>query len=766
MAKTIDELKAQSAEVKNATVVGENTATRVGTLFNDIVEYIEQVSADGAVTTEKLAPQAVTTEKLADSAISKAMTTAITDEKSRAEGAEKILNNELTDISKKVGSADTEITLTEQTGLIAINGVFKDTSGYGNRWDGFILDLSTGDYQLGEGVSGAYLCAERPAINTTYNSTKAYAKGDILSATSNEKYAFVYINKNTTQTCIVIKKSTGLVEQVDNLTKEVTEVKEVTTGIKTGTIIKEYVNNATCNKVIKELYINNPNNEELFVVLVSKERLLIKNSEGNVLSCGYGETIAQNVIVKLHPSAETSLYGYVIINDVTDTISSSAGYKINDCSYNIVYSPTIQGSIIKKDVGNIKGTNAWCSRDDINNHISELFIDTSVLGTNLSISKFNCDTQQIRLFIKNNDTEEVVATTSRNFYANAGETNVDGSYRDYYDSHAISCIYTTIDANSERQKVVGYIIFNHVSDLNISGTFAINNNFVSDLSYCPSIKKMLDDDRQIVIVGDSHPSYPRIANIFADILRGRTGIKVWNCTFGGCRMSWRTDNGSDKYDVYTLPNIVDAIVSGDFTSQIAGIKATGQSYHPQVAELEMIDTTKPIEFIIEYGGNDYNSGSQIGSVYQDDGVFDITKTEDVTNKLASFDRTTLLGALNYGLVKMFANYPKTLNVQVTGMAWVIFDTPDNEGHRTRTTRKNDLGNTIVDYNNALKENCLETGIAYANYDNCGIYNAFAMRFDGGTGSGITIDGSMHNEPIGFAKMATWWINMIRNHYSF
>ena len=42
MAKTIDELKAQSAEVKNATVVGENTATRVGTLFTDIVEHVEK----------------------------------------------------------------------------------------------------------------------------------------------------------------------------------------------------------------------------------------------------------------------------------------------------------------------------------------------------------------------------------------------------------------------------------------------------------------------------------------------------------------------------------------------------------------------------------------------------------------------------------------------------------------------------------------------------------------------------------------------------
>ena len=69
MAKTIEQLKAQSAEVKNATVVGENTATRVGNLFNDIVEKIEQETADGATTTEKLAPLAVTTEKIANGAV-------------------------------------------------------------------------------------------------------------------------------------------------------------------------------------------------------------------------------------------------------------------------------------------------------------------------------------------------------------------------------------------------------------------------------------------------------------------------------------------------------------------------------------------------------------------------------------------------------------------------------------------------------------------------------------------------------------------------
>lgn len=62
MAKTIEQLKAQSAEVKNATVVGENTATRVGTLFTDIVEHVEQYEA-GLTEDTKANAQAIEAEK-------------------------------------------------------------------------------------------------------------------------------------------------------------------------------------------------------------------------------------------------------------------------------------------------------------------------------------------------------------------------------------------------------------------------------------------------------------------------------------------------------------------------------------------------------------------------------------------------------------------------------------------------------------------------------------------------------------------------------
>lgn len=122
MAKTIEQLKAQSAEVKNATVVGENTATRVGTLFNDIVEYIEQVPADETVTNKKLAPSAITNEKIANGAVTieKLADTAIDNEPTVGSGN-----------LVKSGGVEKRIEL-RKSSLFHINGENKSSLGFSN----------------------------------------------------------------------------------------------------------------------------------------------------------------------------------------------------------------------------------------------------------------------------------------------------------------------------------------------------------------------------------------------------------------------------------------------------------------------------------------------------------------------------------------------------------------------------------------------------------------------------------------------------------
>ena len=80
MAKTISELKAQSAEVKNASAIGENTATRVGQLFGDIVEHVEQYE---------------NTKDGKDASQDAQMQSLVSAEESRAKGEERGLQNQI-----------------------------------------------------------------------------------------------------------------------------------------------------------------------------------------------------------------------------------------------------------------------------------------------------------------------------------------------------------------------------------------------------------------------------------------------------------------------------------------------------------------------------------------------------------------------------------------------------------------------------------------------------------------------------------------------
>ena len=227
-------------------------------------------------------------------------------------------------------------------------------------------------------------------------------------------------------------------------------------------------------------------------------------------------------------------------------------------------------------------------------------------------------------------------------------------------------------------------------------------------------------------------------------------------------MAWRSADGSNAYDALSFSSLVDALVAQSFTAQrtAAGLS---NDYRDTEADLEAVDVTKPMQALVEFVLNDFTGAIPIGNVWADDGTFTPSDASAVTAKLASLNRSTLLGALNYGLLKLYANYPKLVQVQVTGGGRVI-DTADSQGRRMRSEKENTLGLTLDDYNAALKENCDYTGVRWADYPNCGIYNVFAIRFDSNGGTGITINGSIHNEPKGSAMMAQYWASMVGVYY--
>lgn len=126
MAKTIEQLKTQSAEVKNASVIGENTATRVGSLFNDIVEHVEayesgqaqkdteQSTSIDAETTRATAVETTLSERINQEvterkALDEAIGVQLSNEIERAKGMELGISTKLNDEIKRATEAENDL---------------------------------------------------------------------------------------------------------------------------------------------------------------------------------------------------------------------------------------------------------------------------------------------------------------------------------------------------------------------------------------------------------------------------------------------------------------------------------------------------------------------------------------------------------------------------------------------------------------------------------------------------------------------------------
>lgn len=106
MAKTIEELKTQSEQIKNASVVGENTATRVGTLFGDVVDTVNEEINRAKAAEEANATSIIDNDRLADGAVTYKKTDIIKQELGENENAvvsQKTVTNAVGEIKSHIG---------------------------------------------------------------------------------------------------------------------------------------------------------------------------------------------------------------------------------------------------------------------------------------------------------------------------------------------------------------------------------------------------------------------------------------------------------------------------------------------------------------------------------------------------------------------------------------------------------------------------------------------------------------------------------------
>ena len=226
--------------------------------------------------------------------------------------------------------------------------------------------------------------------------------------------------------------------------------------------------------------------------------------------------------------------------------------------------------------------------------------------------------------------------------------------------------------------------------------------------------------KTIVNFGDSIFGNQQPPNDISTFLAEKTGATVYNCGFGGCRM---TPHETSWYDAFCMYNLADAITTRDFTKQDEAVASGNLSerYGKGLERLKGIDFSNTDIITIAYGTNDYKGyGASL---------------DNADNPL---DVTTFGGALRYSIEKLLTAYPN-LKIFVLSIAYRFFTNDNNEYVDDSNNHANNYGKYIKDYNAKLKEVACEYNLPYVDDYNIGIGKFNRLQYFNAT------DGTHHNE---------------------
>jgi lysophospholipase L1-like esterase len=153
------------------------------------------------------------------------------------------------------------------------------------------------------------------------------------------------------------------------------------------------------------------------------------------------------------------------------------------------------------------------------------------------------------------------------------------------------------------------------------------NYIVDDTIFDKSSRFLFHGDESIVNLGDSifgnNDSVLGVSNLIAMY----ANTTVYNCAFGGTRMAIRgtTTTGYDKFD---FSNLVDAIVSGDYTLQEEALTLYDlpSYFSSRLENLKSVDFNKVNIVTLNYGSNDYTGGVGL-SKFKEKGIEAISKLQ-------------------------------------------------------------------------------------------------------------------------------------------
>ena len=193
-----------------------------------------------------------------------------------------------------------------------------------------------------------------------------------------------------------------------------------------------------------------------------------------------------------------------------------------------------------------------------------------------------------------------------------------------------------------------------------------------------------------VVLGDSVAAFRTPPEDIPSIIAQRTGMTVYNCAFGGCRISDYiiAEGDTDPWEAFCFVRLADAITSGDWSYQEANIDTLQELDYEGYSPEDHFETIKSVNWsnvdilVIFFAGND------AGNVR-----FDNAQDDD--------DTYYYLGAFRYCIRKILTAYPH-LKLLVVGTDY----------HKTSNSNTDDITYTIdgqtyhyYDWSDRLMEEC-------------------------------------------------------------
>lgn len=208
------------------------------------------------------------------------------------------------------------------------------------------------------------------------------------------------------------------------------------------------------------------------------------------------------------------------------------------------------------------------------------------------------------------------------------------------------------------------------------------------------------EGKVVVNFGDSIFGKRRPPEDISTKLAELTGATVYNCGFGGCHMSnhWAT-----TYNAFSMCNLADAIVTGNWTTQNNAIADTSSNAVPSYFA-EALEILKGLDFedvdivTIAYGTNDFTNGDVL---------------ENANNL---YDVESYSGALRHSVETLLTTYPH-LKIFICSQTYRFWIDDSNVFTEDSDTKVNTNNVKLTDFVEKTKEIAEEYHLPYINnYD--------------------------------------------------